>query len=427
MQPRVLIVGTVPFNNNATSRALDAFFHFYPREKLAHIFSNAKEPCKGHCETLYQITDSRLLKSVFDKSVKVGKLYNYENLKDNWDSNELDVGKKAKRLYEIGASHKPVIRLMRKWLWNKKRWCTKEFNEYIENFKPEVIFLTFSDDFFILEIAKYISEKFDIPIVSFISDDYIFNPHFSLDPFYYIYRSQYKKLVGKVLKIKGSAVYISQKIADKYNEEYNLGGKPVYLTSDVMTRDFKEINIKSPLITYFGNIRMGRNNSLNDIGNALGKINSEYKLHIYSGERNEKYHKILKENKNIVFHGSVAYDEVKKQMELSDITVIVEGFKKTDIDYSRYSLSTKAADCIASGIPILAYGSGECGVIDYMKYCGCAEVCTDKLKLKEQIEHLMFDKEFQKEIHSKSSLALKERHNLIKSTKTFEEILNSVF
>ena len=48
MHPRVLIVGTVPYNTKSTSRAFDAYFHYWEKENIAQIFSNTKKPCKGH-------------------------------------------------------------------------------------------------------------------------------------------------------------------------------------------------------------------------------------------------------------------------------------------------------------------------------------------------------------------------------------------
>ena len=51
----------------------------------------------------------------------------------------------------------------------------------------------------------------------------------------------------------------------------------------------------------------------------------------------------------IKIHGSVPYVEIMKLTSECDISIIVEGFKKKDVDTTRYSLSTKAADAIASG------------------------------------------------------------------------------
>ena len=48
MHPRVLIVGTVPYNTKSTSRAFDAYFHYWEkREYCADILPNTKEAVQG--------------------------------------------------------------------------------------------------------------------------------------------------------------------------------------------------------------------------------------------------------------------------------------------------------------------------------------------------------------------------------------------
>ena len=61
MNHRVLIVGTVPYNKATTARAFEAYFHGWEKACLAQIFSNTKKPAKGHCQTLCQITDQRMV------------------------------------------------------------------------------------------------------------------------------------------------------------------------------------------------------------------------------------------------------------------------------------------------------------------------------------------------------------------------------
>ena len=188
----------------------------------------------------------------------------------------------------------------------------------------------------------------------------------------------YRRLVEKVLAWPGSTIYISDKIRDKYNAEFGLDGETVYLTSTIQRKPFNPINKVMPVITYFGNIRMGRNKSLNEIGYALGEMNPKYKLEVYSNETDGKYSGVFDRNPNVQFMGSVPYAYVQKRMSESDITVIVEGFDENDINLSRYSLSTKAADALASGVSILTYGSLECGIVEYMQSTMASMVCTSK-------------------------------------------------
>ena len=230
-------------------------------------------------------------------------------------------------------------------------------------------------------------------------------------------------MIDKVLAWPGSAIYISDKIRDKYNSEFGLDGETVYLTSTVQRKPFSVINKDCPVITYFGNIGMGRNNSLNDIGYALGKINPEYMLEVYSNEKDEQVYSVFKDNQNVKYMGSVPYTQVQKRMAESDITVIVEGFEEKDINLSRYSLSTKAADALASGASILTYGSLESGIIEYMQSTDAAMVCTDNAKLADLIAQLISNQELQKKYYEQAIVMTREHLNLQASCKTSENVV----
>lgn len=420
MQPRVLIVGTVPFSTKATSRAFASYFTGWPKDRLAQIFSSTKTPPKGHCETLFQITDKQLLLARFRKDQSVGKVFFYDQLPEEWKDNDREVGNGLIcKLYTIGRKKRPTTMLLRKWLWNQNYWCTDTLNQWLDEFRPECVFLSLSNDFFIQEIAVYAAERYQIPIVVSIGDDYYFNYEKSLSPMYHWYKLSYRCALRKVLARSQRAVYISDKIRKKYIEAFGLNGYTVYLTSDIARKPFRPIDSVSPKISYFGNIKMGRNLSLNEIGKALGKLNSDYYLDIYSNESDRSYYRILETNPNIRFHGSIPYQEVQRQTRESDIIVIVEGFRKKDIAWSRYSLSTKAADALACGAQILAYGSPECGVMEYMTDVNCAAVCTRKDQLMEIIRHLIMDEQFQWKNYQQAIRVTERNHTLTGSTRIF--------
>lgn len=425
MHPKVLIIGTVPFNVQSSSRAFDSYFHFWEKENLAQIFSNPKKPCKGHCGTLFQITDHEMLDSWKFLHPDVGTIYNYDNLDDTWENNSYEVSDYLKKFYKFGAKRSPLTHLLRGILWRKKFWCTKKLNDWLDSFHPDCVFLAFSNDYFINKIAIYVSKRYNIPIVSCIGDDYYFNKRWSFNPLYYIYMHTYKSLIRRVFKIGGSAVYICDKIRDKYNKEFNLDGQTVYLNSTIERKHFSPINKDHPIITYFGNVRIGRNNSLCDIADVLSKINSNYRLEVYSNEQDETYTKILKNHPFIKFGGSISYEKVKKRMRESDITIIVEGFLKKDIDVSRYSLSTKAADALACGSAILVYGSIECGIIEYMKKTEAAAVCTSKSELLSCIFNIIEKPELQKKYYSKAIEITHQNHTLESSCAIFEKIVTT--
>lgn len=420
---RVIIVGTIPYNKNTSSRAFDAYFHNWEKENMRQIFSNTKTPVKGHCGSLYQITDERLLKKWLHQIKEVGVIFEDNDLPDDWHNNDLEVGNKTvNTLYKMGSKSSPLKHILRGILWRKTYWNTKKLNDWLDEFRPECVFLAFSDDYFIPRIALYISEKYNIPIMSCIGDDYYFNDQKSFSPFYFIYRKTYKQLINKVFQRPGSAIYIGNKIRDKYNQYFGLNGETVYLTSDIKRRDFRPIDTENPKILYCGNVRLGRNTSLVDIGYALQKINPNYYVDVYSAEQSEEFLQELIECPGIKYHGATSYREVMRLIAASDISVIVEGFRQRDIDTTRYSLSTKAADAIASGTSILAYGSSECGVIEYMKQTKCAVVCTCRNDLEKELYDLITNPELQKRLYDRAVQVDAEDHDKEKNRSLTEKM-----
>lgn len=422
MNPRVLIVGTVPYREAATSRAFDSYFHGWDRDCLAQIFSNPDAPTRGHCGRLYQITDQRMLKRWFRPDTQVGRVFRYEDL----DGSQAEMGAVTKKLYAMGSRKNALVYLLRGLLWRERFWHTGELDAFLEEFDPQCVFLSFSDDYFIPRIALYAAEKFHIPILSSIGDDYYFNYRFSPDPLYHIYKLSYRALIRRVFAHGGSAIYIGGKIRDKYNTVFKLNGQAVHLASTLERRPFRPIETQKPRILYCGNLRLGRNRTLNAIAAALGQINGQYILDVYSNETDPRYYSMLEQNPNARFHGAVPYAEVQRLTAECDILILAEGFGKKDVDTVRYSLSTKAADAAASGSAVFACGHKDCGAIEYCESTGFASVCTDVSQLVPQLKRLIFDSELQKRQYLAGEMLLRERHRLEHSTGIFREAIKDV-
>lgn len=424
--PRVIIVMTTPFSPNNSSRSLDSYFHYWDHDKVRQIFSRNWIPQKGHCGELFQIKDADLLKRWLHQKVDVGTIYRREELEEPGAGQVMEDGELISKSYKIGRAHTPLIELLRGFLWRKKYWCTDKLVKWLDDYKPELIFYNFTNNLFLQKIVLFIAERYDIPIVTAVGDDYYFNDRKSLSPAYHLFRRKYKRLTEQIFSRKGSAVYVCDKIRDKYNTWFGLKGETVYFNTSVKRKPFCPINTESPSIVYFGNIRIGRNQALKSIADALGKINPNYKLQVYSNEQDASVYEVLKSHPSVIWGGAIPYSEVMKKTSSCDVYVAAEGFREEDINFTKYSLSTKAADGLASGAAVLAYGPAESGLIDYLQKTEAAAVCTKKDGIEETIRELFSDIEGQKKRYAKAIEITNRDHTIEASTSTFETILKSL-
>ena len=107
-----------------------------------------------------------------------------------------------------------------------------------------------------------------------------------------------------------------------------------------------------------------------------------------------------------------------------DVFVIAEGFRDNDLLFTRYSLSTKAADGLASGAAVLTYGPSDAGVVEYMADTKGSAVCSEKTNLVEVIKRLVEDTQFQYELYENAEIASRNNHSILSSTHSFKHVIN---
>lgn len=410
--PKVLIVGTLPYDPNESSRALDTYFHNWPKEKLRMIFSNSNLPKPGHCSSFFQITDADLIKYRFRKKSTAGRVISNDNLALDEDSAKTKKNNKSHHFINV-FKKKNVLRFyLRKALWKRKHWFSDKLKEWVEEFGPEIIYICFSDDYFILDISYELSKMLGIPIVVQIGDDYYFKKN-NLLMRHYI--KQYKTLFDKIMNTPGFGVYISNKLSTKYNSYFRKQGFPVYLSSDIIS---KHNNLKYEY-NYFGKTDLGRYKSLAMLGDALKRVDNQFFINVYSSFSNKKIVRFLSKHNCSCFK-PIPYDDVKSKMDSGAFNVVASGFGKKDIEATRYSLSTKIADSLVSSGPIIAIGPKDDGAIDYLKENECAIVLsgsTDMNSLKEKLANI----DYLNEISKKASCVYNKNHDLQLNRSKFEE------
>ena len=412
MLPRVLIISTSTYRPDNQTRAADTYFHNWPKNNLIHLYSNSSEPTKGHSFSFFQITDYDMVNKILKRKKKVGKIYYDEQI--NSYQNSPILKEKNKGVLSIFKKRSWLRYYLRKLLWSKKRWLTPELEKWVSDFSPELIYCGASDDYFIMDISLFLSKKYNVPLIVTIGDDYYFEKTgFLLKP----YKRKYKKIFNEIMETDGFAVYISDKIANKYNSTFKKQGFPIYLNSDINPAPYEKIVFE---FNYFGNVELGRHKALAYLGDLLKTINCDYKINVYCPKVSNKIIRFLLKH-NCFVHGLLSYEQVKDKMNSGAFNIVASGFKKQNIEKTRYSLSTKISDCLASSGPIIAIGPNDDGAIDYLSHRKCAIIVNKQSSELSSLKVKLHDFKYLKQLSDKAKEVYKNEHDIEKNRTMFEE------
>jgi hypothetical protein len=425
---KVLIIGTVPYNRSMTSRPFYTYFNNFDSSSLFQIYSHPVPPEKGFYNSTFHISDSELFRNIFQKK-EVGRVINDLNSQTFFNKTSV-VNKKnflLRILYKIGKFKNsfPLIYLLRSLIWTKKNWISQKLISWVEFIKPDIIFYSKSDDFFVLEIAQYFAKKHSIPIINSISDDYYFNDKFSLDIFYHIYRIFFKIKFKNHLAEYRHSIFISDRIREKYTLNLLAKGLTINISSEIISKNFSQIPTKSFKVLFFGNLNYGRYLTVIKVSKVLKKEYPNCTINLYTSESNKFLLKILK-NSQITLNQSIPYHELIKEIKNCDLVFLLEGLDYKNSVQVRYSLSTKVSDLLICGSNVISIGHSNSGLLNYCKNEDCFYTINEKDDLTRKLTTFINDPSIQKHYHQKSINTYYKNHDLKHNADKFSNFIDMI-
>lgn len=426
MCPRVLVIANNCFSvSNSNGRTLGNLFYGWPKENLAQMCVIAQDPNWDLCDNYYCIEDKSMLHAFAHFRKAAGrKLVKNESKSENQEATgntkRANVGKKT--LTKVA---------LRELVWACKRWNSKDFQQWVDEFNPEVLVLQFGDSFFMLDIAYHIAKTRNIPLVIYNTEGYYFFPrnwHYvtKLDRLIFpIYNQIYRKKVERVMKLAKHSVYLNDKLKEDYDRVFCNASTVIYNSSSVEWSDASMFTEETPKICYLGNLGLDRDSGIIEIGEVLHSINPMYKINVY-GKADKSMQKRFGEVPGVDYRGHVSYEEVKRIIAESDILFHVEtekGYKERQL---QYAFTTKVADSVASGRCFVVYAPEVLACSKYIRLHRCGWVASSKKELHDQIENILNNKTERDEVLANAKRVAIENHNLIGNAKKFQHILMSV-
>lgn len=248
-------------------------------------------------------------------------------------------------------------------------YLENDLKEEIDNFQPQIIY-TQGYSIKILKIVIHIAKSKNIPVVVHTLDYWFSNNKI-------IYNFQ-KSILKKALKLGLLHLSASPNMVRYIESEFGI--KSEFISNCVVYKKLEDDVVlegkKAIQIGYVGNLTPNRYKTINELCNKIVELgmSDNLKIVIYT-PRNQinTYYNLMSEI--IEFHESVSQDEVANVYRSFDFLLHVESFDREDIRFTRFSLSTKIAECFCAGVPLVYYGPSNVGVCDFLLKEQVAVVC----------------------------------------------------
>ena len=264
--------------------------------------------------------------------------------------------------------------------------------EWVTAFSPDVIYSTLGS-LHCARLARALGARCGVPVI----------PHFTDDWMATLYRSGVgHSLLRRALDREMSALFaqapVSLTISDMMSDEYTAryGGRFETFGNSVDSGRYspreRPRDARPLVLSYIGGLHLGRWRSLRDIAAALTTAGIDVRLRVYTFPSDTAmYGRELSASPAIELMGWIPNAMVPDAIASADVMVHVERFDATVAEYTRFSISTKIAEYLMSGRPVLAYGPAELASIQYLARTGAAVIATqpDRALLAECVARLL--------------------------------------
>ena len=369
---RILVVSAYDIfeNNDATSITIRSILKDWPKDKLYEIV------CEMY-EDRSDLTDkdrNKLFLSVNDincgKIIKKLRNRKQKLIKEN-NINEFI-------LIEGNSSREKTLQKIKLFLSATADLFPYEKNkidDFVRIYNPEVIYLI-PYGIRIMDVALYINEKYGIPIITHIMDDW-YSTLYSFSKTQKLHRSIMIKKYIKLLNNSKSVFVISDAMKIEYKSRFpNINFVTLMNTPDV-TINYRETPSKITKICYVGSLHLNRWSSLYKFCEIVANLEKDdFRISVLSKDWNSVKQHFEKFN-FIQSPGFLPPEQVKEEISLADSVLFIESFDESVKKYTKYSLSTKIPEYLSSQKPIIAIGPSGIASIDYLKNNNAALVLDD--------------------------------------------------
>lgn len=408
---RILIVSNTPWDDsNSFGSSFSNIFGGNDRYDIANIYCSFGFPDTKVAKCFFQITYHSILKKVIGRIPSSGK--------------KIEVSEKdEKKIATLSTPSELTFAKRRRWqilfwiqdlIWFTGAWKSHELDQFIDGFKPDLIFQPVYYVPHPNRIGVYASVRSGAPMVGYTSDDCYSLRQYSWSPLFWIDRLIKRRLFKKVVDRCKTLYVITETQRLEYDKYFGIGKCKILFKGGDFSGNEPQLTEHNPLrFLYTGNLGTGRAETLASIAKAIHSWNMngaiKATLDIYSATQlTPSQLSSLNIGETSRFHGSVSSSEVARLQSDSDVLIHVETFDKRSRYKSRLSLSTKIVDYMHAAKPIVSVGWAETGGLEYLAQNNATLAITNPEKIHSEVIRIIEDKDLRQRLaHNAWQLGVK--------------------
>lgn len=355
-----LIIANNPMSNTLNNgKTIASFFSSIESESITQLYFINEAPLFFKGVEYYLISDNDALRN---------KPGSWKRPNEFLDPKQTSFTKHTKKGH--------FLRILREMVWLRYNWKNKNQAFFDSCSKKDFIFFCAGDTLFPYRMVSYLKYKYNLPIITYITDDYIY-PQKKWNIFALFRRRMVRTAMLDVCKTSTTVFTISNKMSRVYHEKYGIQSQ---VLANISNDNYK---LKTPSrsypykLVYAGGLHLSRDKVLAKLITAIIDVNSSFNEDVFSLEIYSPHmpSELLERLKNI--NSSCHYMGVKSDEELAsvfssaDILVFVEDSDRRSISATWLSLSTKVPEYLSYGKLILNIGPRDANSVDELYNYSC--------------------------------------------------------
>ena len=410
---RILLFSHNGFSDeNANGITMKNLLSAWSAAEKAEFYCDVEPPDFSSAENYFRVTDMQMLTAFAGKKARHIFLADTEKSAADAQSAPGKAEKKPSRIppwlkrrkYNFG------LKWLRELLWEISPWGHKALRQWIDDFSPSVVVYMVGESIFMDHLVLKTLKRTSAKLVLYNGEAYRIIDLKERKGIERAYYSRVERLYRRLNQNASLVIFNCIPLMNGYSEIYPPHSRQIVAYNSALCTCPEYRPHSSPVITYFGNLGVGRVDSLLQVADVLCAIAPELKLDIYGMAVDADRIK-LEKHSSIRFHGFVPPEALGGIADRSDILLHVESFQEEIAPKLRYAFSTKLAQYLCAGRALLCYAPEGSASAEYLKQENGAFVAASRSELQCGLEQLIRNQQFRTEYAERGKQLGIKNHN----------------